>query len=99
MTTCDLDSAGLAEFIITGMRDNDETLLECLVREMDYFLSCRYPLKKYTCEKFYLANGATFLESEFRKFMIEWNVNTADENFYTDIFMGRKNDMGLSNIS
>lgn len=83
------------EYIVTSMRDNEETMLECLIREADYFLGCKYPSKGYTCLSFYEKNGATFLETEFRKYLREWHLTLDDENFYVDIFMGRKPDLML----
>ena len=99
LNDCTPNSNMFAEFIVTSMKDYGETMLETLIKEMDYFLSCKYPSKAYTAEKFYLVNGATFLETEFRKFLSNWGLSPEDENFYSDIFMGRKNDVTLSKIS
>jgi len=98
-TECNPSSDMFGEFIVSSMVDWEETMLETLIKEMDYFLSCKYPSKGYTSISFYEANGATFLEAEFRKYLSQWNLSAKEESFYADLFMGRTTDLKLSKNS
>lgn len=97
MNSYNLTPKTFVEFVISSMRDTGDTMLETLIKEMDYFLSCKYPSKRYTAEIFHTKNGIASLETEFRKYLSNWNIPSSDENFYTDVFMGRENDFAVKN--
>lgn len=85
--------------IVTSMKDYDETLLETLIKEMDCHLGCRYPSKGYNCETFYEKQGSLKLEIEVVTFLKQWNLSDGEVTYYTDIFMGRENNLRLSNFA
>lgn len=85
------DNKAYAEIIVGMMKDYNITMFDALLWDFE-----SYPFAFGNAEKIYKQSGAAILESTFRKYLTLNGVTTeTDKDFYTDIFMGRKNNMEL----
>lgn len=85
------DNKTFAKVIIGMMKDYNITMFDALLWDFE-----SYPFVFGNAEKIYERSGAAILEATFKKYLTLNGVTAEeDKEFYTDIFMGRKNNMEL----
>lgn len=84
-----IDNKTYAEYIISMMKDNDISMFTALLWDFEAFLYG-------DATSLYNAKGGSILENTFRKYLTcNGLTQTADKDFYADIFMGRTTNMEL----
>lgn len=85
------DNKTYAEIIIGMMNDYNITMFDALLWDFE-----SYPSIGSSAENFYARSGIEALELAFREYLLLNGItDQKDKDFYTDIFMGRKNNMEL----
>jgi hypothetical protein len=80
-----------AEIIVDMMNDYNITMFDALLWDFE-----SYPFVGFSAEKLYTRSGIEALELTFRDYLVLNGItDQKDKDFYTDIFMGRKNNMEL----
>lgn len=79
-----------AERIVGMMADYKATMFDALLWDFESFCGV------HGAEQIYNVDGMEALERKFRVYLVKNGIDIPkDEDFYTDIFMGRSNNMGL----
>ena len=80
-----------AERIVGMMADYKATMFDALLWDFESFCGLHGP------EAIYNVDGMKALERKFRVYLVKNGiVNSNDEDFYADVFMGRKSNMELN---
>jgi len=86
----EINSDTFAKHIVGMMVDNKVTMFDALLWDFETFCGI------HSANSIYEADGLNSLERRFRVYLVKNGIRTEkDEDFYTDIFMGRSNNMGL----
>ena len=85
----EINSDAFAERIVGMMADYEITMFDALLWDFESF--------GFDSEQLFKSRGINSLERSFRVYLVKNGIeNVKDEDFYTDIFMGRSNNMGLT---
>ena len=85
-----MNSNAFAEIIVGMMKDYKITMFDALLWDFESTL----PI---SAEELYDSQGVVILENTFRKYLVNNGIKTEKEKtFYSDIFMGRSSNMGLT---
>lgn len=80
-----------AERIVGMMADYNATMFDALLWDFESFCELSDPSQIYEID------GIKSLERRFRVYLVRNGIeDVKDEDFYTDIFMGRSHNMGLT---
>jgi len=87
----EINSDTYAERIIGMMADYKATMFDALLWDFESFCGL------HGAEAIYNVDGMKALERKFRVYLVKNGIESSkDEDFYTDIFMGRSNNMELN---
>lgn len=87
----EINSDTYARRIVGMMADYEITMFDALLWDFDSFC------KRQDASAIYEDKGAVVLERMFRKYLVTNGIeDSRDQDFYTDMFMGRSNNMGLT---